>query len=78
MSLGRHSGEAGENLSLQRSSRQAETLNAIVLSLADLDAVQLCLQPAGIAGISLIQETPSVCRDCVVGDAGIEPATPPV
>lgn len=44
MPFGRHSGDAKENLSLQRSSRQAETLNAIVLSLADLDAVQLCLQ----------------------------------
>jgi Protein of unknown function (DUF2924) len=44
MSFGRHSGDAVENLSLQRSSRQPEMLHAIVLSLADLDAVQLCLQ----------------------------------
>jgi hypothetical protein len=44
MSFGRHSRGAEENLSLQRSSRQPEALNAIVLSLADLDAVQLCLQ----------------------------------
>jgi hypothetical protein len=26
-------------------------------------------EPAGIAGIFLIRETPSVCRDCVVVDA---------
>jgi Protein of unknown function (DUF2924) len=44
MSPGGHSGDVGENLFLQRSSRQAEALSAIVLSLADLNAVQLCLQ----------------------------------
>jgi hypothetical protein len=44
MSLGRHSGDAGKNLSLQRSSRQAKALDATVSGLADLDADQLRLQ----------------------------------
>jgi hypothetical protein len=44
MSPGGHSGDVGENLFLQRSCRQAEALSAVVLSFADLDAVQLCLQ----------------------------------
>jgi hypothetical protein len=32
----------------------------------------------GIARVFIAREAGSVCRDCVVGDAGIEPATPPV
>src|SRR5271166_6332812 len=29
-------------------------------------------QPAGITGVSVYPETAPVCRDCMVGDAGIE------
>jgi hypothetical protein len=31
-----------------------------------------------MASISLNPETTAVCQDWMVGDAGIEPATPPV
>ena len=45
MSLGRHSGDAGENLSLPASSQsKTETLDATVAGVADLDADQLRLQ----------------------------------
>ena len=45
MSQGRRSGDVGESLSLQASSpREAETLDATVAGLADLDADQLRLQ----------------------------------
>ena len=44
MSLGQRSGDAVENLSLQRPSGQAETLDLIIAGLDDLDADQLRLQ----------------------------------
>jgi Protein of unknown function (DUF2924) len=44
MSPGRHSGTVGENLSLQQSSSQAETLDLTIAGLVDLDADQLRLQ----------------------------------
>ena len=45
MSLEQHSGDAGENLSLQRSSSQAaETLDLTIAGLSEFDAAQLRLQ----------------------------------
>jgi hypothetical protein len=44
MSFRQSSGGAGENLSLQRSSRQAESLEAMIACFTDLDTAQLCLQ----------------------------------
>jgi hypothetical protein len=44
MSLGQHSGDAGENPSLQRSSSEAETLDLIIAGLSNLDADQLRLK----------------------------------
>jgi hypothetical protein len=44
MPLGQRSGDAAENLSLQRLSSQAETLDLIIAGLCELDADQLRLQ----------------------------------
>jgi hypothetical protein len=44
MPLGQRSGDASENLSLQRLSSQAETLDLIIAELCELDADQLRLQ----------------------------------